>query len=328
MRSRLLAAAAAAALVCCLDGPVPAGASTSPFSVAVEPNAGPAPVYQFILSARRSLDMTMYELSDPMAEHDLAADAARGVRVRVLLDQDYTGGKINQPAAAYLRTTGVQTKFAPASVIVHQKTIVVDSQAAMIMTGNLTSRYYPTSADFAVTDRQPTDVATVVRAFNDDWAGDLADRYYDVPVQGEQGDLIFSPESETTLISLIRSARHTLQISSEEMDSRPVEKALGTAVRDGVGVQVLMTADPSWDTAFAALRAAGVQIRLYAASAHLYIHAKCIIVDSATVYVGSINFSSSSLYYNRELGVVTADQAVVRPVETAWAGWWQGAPKA
>ncbi len=40
--------------------------------------------------------MTMYELSDPTAEQILIADHKRGVRVRVLLDHDYSGGSVNQ----------------------------------------------------------------------------------------------------------------------------------------------------------------------------------------------------------------------------------------
>src|SRR4029077_18616026 len=53
----------------------------------VEPGAGFSPVYSLINGARHSIDMTMYEFSDTTAEHDLAAAAKRGVRVRVILDR-------------------------------------------------------------------------------------------------------------------------------------------------------------------------------------------------------------------------------------------------
>ena len=57
-------------------------------SLTVEPQDGMTPIYNFMSSARRSLDMTMYELSDPTAEQLLIADHDKGVRVRVLLDHD------------------------------------------------------------------------------------------------------------------------------------------------------------------------------------------------------------------------------------------------
>jgi len=168
----------------------------SAFSVWAEPYATYAPVYRFILSAKRSVDVVMYELSDWTAERDLAADAARGADVRVLLDSAYHGGSYNRPAASYLQGAGVHVKWAPPSVIVHEKAIVVDDRAALVMTGNLTSLYYPTSADFVVEDTKAPDVATIVRAFDDDWGGDLAGSPYAVPVHGQEGDLVFSPGSD------------------------------------------------------------------------------------------------------------------------------------
>ena len=67
------------------------------------------PLYTFMSSARQSLDMTMYELSDPAAEQILIADHKRGVRVRVLLDHDYSGGSVNQDCvrdAVFCRRVG------------------------------------------------------------------------------------------------------------------------------------------------------------------------------------------------------------------------------
>jgi len=61
--------------------------STSTLRVLTEPAAGLGPIYGLITGARSSVDLTMYELADPTAEADLAAAAARGVDVRVILDR-------------------------------------------------------------------------------------------------------------------------------------------------------------------------------------------------------------------------------------------------
>ena len=308
--------------------PLVANATPSPFEVFTEPAAGFGPAYSFLLSARHSLDMTMYELEDTTAEHDLAVDAARGVDVRVLLDSAYAGVAVNKQAAAALAEAGVHVRWAPPSVIVHQKTIVVDGSAALVMTANLTSQYYATSADFLVEDRQPGDVATIVRAFDDDWNGDLAGSPSRVPVEGQKGDLVFSPGSESALLGLISSARSSLETSNEEMASTAVEDALEADARRGVDVEVLMTADSSWDSAFRQLGAAGVHVRLYPdTTSVLYIHAKAIVVDGAKAYVGSINYSTSSMVYNRELGFITTSPAITGPVARAFAQWWDGAPE-
>jgi cardiolipin synthase A/B len=56
---------------------VQAGASavTRSGPLVVEPGAGFSPVYRLVDGARHSIDVTMYELSDTTAEHDLAAAA-------------------------------------------------------------------------------------------------------------------------------------------------------------------------------------------------------------------------------------------------------------
>jgi phosphatidylserine/phosphatidylglycerophosphate/cardiolipin synthase-like enzyme len=45
-----------------------------------------------------------------------------------------------------------------------------------------------------------------------------------------------------------------------------------------------------------------------------YIHAKAIVVDGTTAWVGSENFSDESLSRNRELGVVFSDPEAVQDV--------------
>ena len=56
-------------------------------------------------------------------------------------------------------------------------------------------------------------------------------------------------------------------------------------------------------------------------SSQVYIHAKVICVDctaaSGVVFIGSENFSTSSLSYNRELGVVTTSLNAIHAVESA-----------
>jgi phosphatidylserine/phosphatidylglycerophosphate/cardiolipin synthase-like enzyme len=60
------------------------------------------------------------------------------------------------------------------------------------------------------------------------------------------------------------------------------------------------------------LRAGGVQV---VADKALYIHAKAIVADGATVFIGSENISSTSLDKNREMGLILTDHAVVATVE-------------
>jgi hypothetical protein len=111
-------------------------------SVLAEPQAGIGPVYQLITGARSSVDLTMYELNDLAAEADLAADAARGVDVRVILDQHLEKSR-NTSAYDYLAAHGVHVAWGPAGTTYHQKTLTIDDATSVIMTLNLARRHRP-----------------------------------------------------------------------------------------------------------------------------------------------------------------------------------------
>lgn len=289
-------------------------------TLVIEPEAGLAPIYRLIDSARARVEMTMYELSDAVAERDLVADAARGVRVQVILDGGSYDRSLNQPAFAYLAAHGVAVRWASSEFdLTHEKAIVVDSGAVAVMTLNLQSQYYASTRDFAVIDTQPADVQAAAATFAADWAG------HPIAAQAGAGDLIWSPGSQAALLSLIDTAHVSLRVEAEEMDSSSIEAALAAAARRGVSVRLVMTANSSYASALAALAAAGVQVRLYAADAPLYIHAKLIEADGVRLFLGSENFSSASLLYNRELGIETTDPSVVAAVQATFDGDFAGA---
>jgi hypothetical protein len=131
---------------------------------------------------------------------------------------------------------------------------------------------------------------------------------------------VWSPGSTSTLVDLIESATHSVLVENEEMDSSSIESALRTAAQRGVSVKVVMTESSSWTSALDALASSGVHVKVLSSS-QVYIHAKVICVDcvggAGTVFVGSENFSTSSLAYNRELGVITTTPKVVRAVDSA-----------
>jgi phosphatidylserine/phosphatidylglycerophosphate/cardiolipin synthase-like enzyme len=279
-----------------------------------EPDQGYQPIYQFITSAQKSVDMTMYELDDATAEQDLAADAGRGVQVRVILDRNLEQSH-NQPAFTFLSGHGVHVAWAdPQYAATHQKTITVDGTTSAILTGNLTSKYYPTTRDFAVLDSTPADVTAIEQTFSADFTS--------APVTPPGGaDLVWSPTTaEPSLVGLINEAKTSLEVENEEMGNSTIENALIAAARRGVTVQVIMTRASQWKSAFNRLTQAGVHVATYANSASaLYIHAKVVIADGNTAFLGSENFSTASLTRNRELGLTIGTAQIVAALHTTLA---------
>jgi phosphatidylserine/phosphatidylglycerophosphate/cardiolipin synthase-like enzyme len=160
-------------------------------------------------------------------------------------------------------------------------------------------------------DSQPGDVTAVESVFGTDWSGAA-------PTTGPPGaDLVWSPGSEPTLAALISSATHSVRVENEEMDSTSIMDALEGDARRGIDVTVVMTSDSEWDSAFSQLESGGVHVVLYPDTASaLYIHAKVIDVDGTKAFVGSENFSTASLDYNRELGIITSSAEVLGPLNS------------
>jgi len=186
------------------------------------------------------------------------------------------------------------------------------------MTANLTSEYYPTSRDFLVIDTDGADVAAITAVFDADFA-------HRAVSPGGGADLVWSPtDSQGKLLALINGATSSLRIYSEEMDDTTVENALIKAAERGVDVQVCgENEDGEYDRAYTKLARAGIRVSYYSSSTGFYIHGKVVEADYGTgharMFVGSENFSRTSLDDNRELGLIISGPAVLSAMARTFA---------
>jgi cardiolipin synthase A/B len=301
----------------------PAAGGSGTLQVLVEPKAGVGAIYKLITGAKSSVELTMYELRDTTAENDLAADAKRGVDVRVILDSHLEKSR-NTATYSFLAGHHVHVTWADSGTTYHQKTLTVDGKTSVIMTLNMVSEDYAGTRDFAVIDTGHADIAAIVATFN----ADFAHRAITPP---DGADLVWSPtNSQSSILAVINGAKHTLSVENEEMDDPTITDALVAAAKRGVDVEVIMTAESEWDSAFSQLVSAGVHVRTYADSDNvIYIHAKAVVADAGRsdqqIFVGSENFSKASLGYNRELGLRTANKAVISVINATLAADYAGA---
>ena len=301
-------------------GPVSGGSGA--LRVLAEPQAGVSELYRLINGAKSSVDLTMYELKDQTAESDLAADAKRGVDVRVILDSHLEKSS-NTATYDYLSAHRVHVTWAPSGTTYHQKTLTVDGKTSVVMTLNMVSEDYAGTRDFAVIDTSKADITAIVATFNADFAHKKI-----MPPDG--ADLVWSPtNSQAAILAVINSAKHTLAVENEEMGDTVITKALEADAKRGVDVKITMTANSEWDSAFRALVKAGAHVRTYKdSSSVLYIHAKAVVADAGLageqMFVGSENFSTASLRRNRELGIRTTNKPVISAVAAVLAADYAG----
>jgi phosphatidylserine/phosphatidylglycerophosphate/cardiolipin synthase-like enzyme len=283
----------------------------------VEPEAGVAPVVAHIRSARSTLDVVVYLLTNKEVIAELVAAHRAGVRVRVMVEEDpFGGGSGNKEALAALGRAGVPWRYGnPTYRYTHQKTILADRKRALVMTANLTKSAFTRNREFLGLLTAPAAVAEAQALFDADWK---RTRY----VPRVPGLVVSDTNSRERLVGLIRGARRSLEIHAEVMSDREVRDALIEAQRRGVRVRLLMSRPEPEETshrALAELSAAGVGVRVIGSP---YIHAKSILADGATAYVGSVNFTANSMDQNRELGFLTRTGQVLTSAGAAFESDW------
>jgi phosphatidylserine/phosphatidylglycerophosphate/cardiolipin synthase-like enzyme len=288
------------------------------YTLVTEPDQGLTAIYNLIASAKASIDMTMYELTDVTVMDAFAKAAASGVKVRVILDQNEKKVS-NTPAYNYLEKNKCGVHWAnPKYAVTHQKTIAVDQSTTAIMTLNLVPGDYATTRDFAVITNNAADVAAIETTFNADYTNAAI-----TPPTGE--NLVWSPtNSASSLLALINGAQTSLLISQEEFSDTQMEGALAAALKRGVTLTLVEeNQNNQYNAVLTPLKQAGAKIAVYTSTktTAYYIHAKAVLADygkpQAKLFLGSENFSADSLGKNRELGLIFSDAACMTGVHSA-----------
>lgn len=287
-----------------------------PPSLFIEPEAGTRPVVAALRQAQSSILMKMYLMTEPEVIAALKDAVARGVSVRVMLEEDPYGFGNNEAVFADLQAAGVQVKWDnPTFRLTHEKSIVVDERLALIMTLNQTHSAFTSNREYGIIDTNPDHVAEIVEVFNADWERRA-------PTIGDP-NLVWSPvNARERVLAIIDGAAESLDLEHLEMQDGEVEDHLIAAQR---GVKVRVVTSPGMEAnepGLERIAAGGVEVRYLTSP---FVHAKVIVADGRRALVGSINISTASLDFNRELGIIVDDEAVVEALEVTFERDWAAA---
>jgi hypothetical protein len=169
--------------------------------------------------------------------------------------------------------------------------------------------------------------------------------FKDILGQGNLG-LTTSPESRTRLVALLKSATKSLWIQNQYLEDPVINDMIMEKAKEGLDVHVQIAAfctfgEPSdqkkekINKIFTEFDAAGVKTKIFTSKIKIndkkgYMHAKAIIVDEKTGWIGSINGSETSTTQNREFGIIFSHKNSVKkliqvmsddfshPLATSW----------
>ena len=302
------------------------GSGVQGVQVFVEPDAGEHPITDAIASAKKSVWLEIYLLTDRNVIRALEEAANRGVDVRVMLEPHPFGGGSPSRTKDQLKAAGAKVQDSnPSFALTHEKGMIIDATTAYIMTSNFSRAALGGSSgssgfrnrEYDIVDTNPQDVQAVTAIFQADWDRTTA--------QFNDPNLVVSPvNSRNAFNALISSAHSTLLIEAEEMNDTAIEQALANAAQHGVHVQVILpspsgSSGDSNSQGIAAIKQGGLQVR---EDPRLYMHAKIIVVDGQKAFVGSENISTQSLDRNRELGIIVSDAGVLHTLTQTFGQDW------
>jgi phosphatidylserine/phosphatidylglycerophosphate/cardiolipin synthase-like enzyme len=264
----------------------------------------------------------MYLITDREIIQALKSAAARGVEVRVLLEMNpFGGGSQTAQVATELKAAGVQVQWEPRTIrYLHQKTLVVDEAYALVMTANFTTSSFTQNREYIIRTARPEDVAEIIATFEADWARQ--------PIQHTNPRLAWAPDrARDFLLQLIDGATVSLDIQHQNLEDEEIIDHLIAAVRRGVRVRYigsphLPLEEDTDEPGRERIRQAGAQVRYLDSP---YIHAKAILVDGRQALVGSINLTSNSLDFNRELSILLDEPYIIQALAQQFQADWDQA---
>ncbi len=270
-----------------------------------------------IAQARRRVYMKVYLLTDEQVIDAMQSAMRNGADVRAMLEEKPFGGAgTTKQMFDKLKQAGVDVKYTnPTFRFTHEKSFVIDD-LAVIMTANMTKAAFTRNRELLVITRDPADVAEVAAAFEADWKREA--------FTPQRPHLVWSPvNSRERINSVINAATRTLEVYAEVAEDTRQIALMTEAVKRGVTVRLITSPSTTGESkGLDALQAGGVKVR-YVRSP--YIHAKMFVADGVFAYTGSENITTTSLDFNRELGILLSDQpAIQRMLEAFEKDWNKG----
>ena len=284
----------------------------------IEPYAGAAPVVSVINAAQHEVDVAVYYLGSRRIVAALSRAEQRGVEVRVMVDgKPYeikpwmVRNELNALINSHISVKLPPRRFDSRWLFMHCKYVVTGHQA-MIGTANFDHAAFTKNREYLLVTSAPQVVHALQTVFNADWNRVRAG-------SGPRQILDMSPGATPDIMQVIDQPGAILVETEEMGDDYRVLHALE---QKGKNAKVIV---PSTESAsdrknLHQLASYGVQIRYLPANI-AYLHAKAVYGINMS-FIGSENFSPTSLDKNREIGITLVSKqfpALKRQMDNDWS---------
>ncbi len=290
----------------------------------VMPDDSSQPILEAVNHAAKSLRIKMFTFSDPHLLHAVVAAHRRGVKVRIMLNPARRSGETeNEASRKMLTEAGVDVIDSnPAFDLTHEKSMVVDDDAAFVMSLNWETKNFTETRDYAVVTKHGHEVAEIIEGFEADWHRKPFD-------PGEKSHLIWCIGNGRQRIGqFIDEAKHSLWVQNERYQDPVIIERLVRANHRGVKIHVLARPPHKLKKEKLVEGVGGLRIlddvgiKVHRLKG-LKLHAKLLFADGVRAIIGSINLAPGSFDSRRELAIEARDGEIVDRLHTIVHQDWE-----
>lgn len=273
----------------------------------VQPEAGLEPILAAIRRAKRSVQILIFRLDRPEIEKALVEAVERGVSVHALVANTNRGGdKVLRRFEMRALERGITVmRSADDLVRYHGKMLIIDGKELLLMAFNFTHLDISLSRSFAISTTNKPLVAEAVRLFECDSKR--------TPYTAENKNFVVSPvNAREQLTAFIRGAKKQLLMYEMKISDNDFVNLLNEKISQGVDVRVIGSTSNKGST----LPARMLPTRL---------HARAIIRDGRSVFLGSQSLRKLELEARREIGIIVSDLKIAKQIVGVFDEDWSGA---
>lgn len=279
----------------------------STLKLMVQPDDGIQPILTALQSAKKSIQILIFRYDRSEIERALVEAVQRGVAVQALIAFTNRGEEKNlRKLEMRLLEHGVTvTRTADDLVRYHGKMFLIDQKELYLLAFNYTHMDITLSRSFGAVITDASLVAEAVKLFECD--------AHRVPYTAAHKEFIVSPvNARKELVSFIQGAKKQLLLYEMKISDNEFIDLLQEKIRQGVEVRVIG-------------RAAQKTSKLPMRALSMRLHARAILRDGKSAFLGSQSLRKLELEARREIGVIFHDGSAVKKMINIFDKDWNAA---
>ncbi len=276
----------------------------------VQPEDGLEPILEAIRRAKKSIQILIFRLDRPEIEKALVEAVERGVDVQALVAFTNRGGdKVLRRFEMRALERGITvTRTADDLVRYHGKMMIIDGKELLLLAFNFTHLDISLSRSFAISTTQKALVEEAVRLFECDSKRK--------PYKVENKDFVVSPvNAREELTAFIKGAKKQLLMYEMKISDSDFVKLLNEKISQGLDVRVIGSTGNKGGT----LPTRKLPRRL---------HARAIMRDGKSVFLGSQSLRKLEMEARREIGIIVHDPKIAKQMIGVFDKDWKDATPA